>query len=335
MKQLARSGFLLALGFVASAGADPLFDDRASFSIDIHGPLRTIERSDDKEIEWPGTLHVDGQVFDIELSQRGNHRLRNCRYPPLRIDFDKDQLGDTVFEHQNDIKLVVQCKGSNTYVDYLRTEYLIYEALLMLTPMAYRVRWVDVVWTDVERDDTREAPAFFVERKSRVADRRLVDKTDVKSVHPRRLEEDQAALVSLFAWLISNADFSIIDGPEDEECCHNAKLLVDGAGRYYPLIYDFDNSGLVDATYAEPTPEVGVYVVTQRKYRGFCMHNDAVRRARDDMLAQAEPIAALFEDDPILRSRQKTKIRRFLDRGFEVLRDTDDFEKEIIGWCRG
>lgn len=331
MKKLA----FMFMAVCCTTSADPLFESEETLSIELHAPFRTIEREDDKDLEWPAALHLDDAVFDVKLSLRGNNRLSNCRFPPLRVDFDKDQINDTLFDKQNDIKLVVQCENGASYLDYLRTEYLIYKAMLVLTPMAYQVRWADVTYMDTDRARARQAPAFFVERKTRVAKRRDVDKTDAQSIDPRALRPEQAALTTLFAYLISNVDYSIVDGPGEEECCHNAKVLIDGAGRYYPILYDFDNSGLVDSSYSTPQEALGQYRVTQRLYRGICIHNEAARDARALFIDNAATIAALFEDDAILSSRQKRKIQRFLEEGFDTFREDEAFEKEIINECRG
>jgi hypothetical protein len=38
----------------------------------------------------------------------------------------------------------------------------------------------------------------------------------------------------------------------------------------FPIPYDFDYSGLVDATYALPPPGMGITTVRDRVYRGPC-----------------------------------------------------------------
>jgi hypothetical protein len=333
---LAALAVMLGLWVAAApAAADALFEAQDPLALELRAPYRDMTWSGDKTLTWPGRLQTGGEGFDIELSLRGNHRLAACRYPPLRLYFDKAQIKDTLFEHQKDIKLVVQCDDGSDFADYLRTEYLIYRALLTLTDMAYRVRWVQIDYVDTERGNRRRsAPGFLVERKSRVAKRHGLGKTDVESIPPESLEPDQAALTGLFAYLISNADYSIITGSAGEPCCHNAKLLVDDAGRHHALLYDFDNAGVVNTSYAVAKPSIGVRRVTQRKYRGYCVHEEAVRGARERLLAQRAAVTALFEDDPVLSRGQRRWTLRFLGEGFDRLADARRFEAEVIQACR-
>ena len=330
MKRLA----ILVVLFAPIAGADVLFESDEPLTMSLSAPFRTIDRAEDKSVEWPATLQMGENTFDVELSLRGNYRLRNCRFPPLRVDFDNDAIKDTLFDKQKDIKLVVQCNNGASFTDFLRTEYLTYKAMLALTPMAYRARWVQVEYVDTDRNKTRSAPAFFVERKSRVAKRHAVETTDIAQIDPSELRHDHAAVVLLFAYLISNADFSIIRGATPDECCHNAKLLQDGAGRYYPLLYDFDNSGLVDASYSAPSPAIGVYDVTQRLYRGYCEQTDDLEGARALMLENEAAIMALFTGDSVLSPKQRRKTERFLKKGFDTFRSDDLFSRNIRDACR-
>lgn len=325
--------FMLAITLQSSA--DPLFEADGAVDITLRAPFSELLREEDKSVEYPGTLIHGDVAFDVELSVRGNKRLHTCRYPPLRVDFDNDQLDDTLFEHQKDIKLVVLCKGRSRYEDYLRTEYLVYRMLRLITPVSYDTRWVTVTYEDIGGQmEPRTEGAFFVERKSRIAKRLDLEKTDVEGIRVDELDPEQAALVGLFQYVIANPDYSIIAAPPGDDCCHNAKLLLREDGRYVPIIYDFDSSGIIDAEYAVPNQSLGIRDVTQRVYRGYCAHNDDVRQARSRLLGVADRLKALVEDDALLRRRGKRTAMRFLDRSLDILRDDDRFEREIIRECR-
>lgn len=321
----------------APAFADPLFDSDEVFSITLHGPFSLMSRERDKSRRYDGQLDWEDRTFDIELEVRGNKRLdkRVCRYPPLRLDLKKDQIDDTLFDKQDDIKLVVQCKGSGRYADYLRAEYLVYRAFNLITPNSYRARWVDVTWVDTDGGRERTAPAFFVERKSRLAKRLGLKTSHVARISHTQLEPLQATLVGLFQYVIANSDYSVIAAPAGDECCHNAKLLAMQDGRYLPVIYDFDSSGVIDASYAVPAMGLGIRKVTDRAYRGFCLHNDQLQAARATFLEAEQPVLALFENDPLLSSKMRASTTRFLRRSFSVLRDDNRFDREIVRECRG
>jgi len=65
--------------------------------------------------------------------------------------------------------------------------------------------------------------------------------------------------------MISNGDWSVPNN-------HNIRLIFDKntpAALPYAVPYDFDHSGLVNASYAVPNELLGTEKVTERVYRGF------------------------------------------------------------------
>jgi hypothetical protein len=319
--------------FSVPTGADILFDGDESLTIELHAPLERLSDEKNKSMDYEGKLIHADETFDVKLEARGNKRLSKCKHPPLRVKFKKDQIDGTLFEKQDDIKLVVKCVSSSRYDNYLRKEYLVYKTMNQLTDMSYRVRWANVTYFDTESEKMRQEPAFFVERKSRVAKRLNLDRTDVVSIDVTNLDPDHAALVTLFQYVVANPDFSIIAAPPGDECCHNAKLLK-GGDVYYPIIYDFDSTGVVNASYAEPADSLGIDKVTERLYRGYCKHNPQVVKAREMMIAQRESLVSRFESDPLLRSGPQKRAARFLNRSFDILESDGRFNREIIRRCR-
>ena len=83
-----------------------------------------------------------------------------------------------------------------------------------------------------------------------------MEEVEENRVSADQLDPMQSTLASLFMYLIGNTDFSLIQAQAGEECCHNAKLIRDASGTYFPVPYDFDASGFVDTSYApEPSPQ--------------------------------------------------------------------------------
>jgi hypothetical protein len=334
---------LLSVVLMMGAGflhADPLFDSDETLLLSLEGPIELMGKDRDKEKSWPGVLSGDLGRFDVDLSLRGKRRLDEsvCEYPPLRLDFQKKQIKNTVFAHQGDIKLVVQCDNLEVFADYLRLEFLIYKALNLLTPASYRVRWVEIVYSDpgarAGRQE-RHMPAFFVERKSRLAKRLDSEKSDVTSIDIAKMEPEQASLLGLFQYVIANLDYSLAAAAPGQSCCHNAKLLLAQSGQYVPVIYDFDSAGLINARYAGPTHGLGIKKVTQRIYRGYCLHNGNLEAARASLLAKQKAIKVLFQNDAIVQEKAKKRVLKFLEASFRILKTPKKFNRFITGRCRG
>lgn len=324
---------LLVLG--SPAQADRLFESLEPLEISLSGPFKQMRGERDKAKFYKATLGMGEDSFDVELRVRGNKRLDAdiCRRPPLRIEFEPKAIKGTLYAHQKSLKLVVQCKDSAAYRDYLRAEFLIYRMFNLLTPLSYNVRWLKVSYTD-EKGKVRHEPAFFVERKSRLAKRNNLKTTKVGSILRSELEPDSSALVGLFQYMVSNADYSIV-ASADDSCCHNAKILRGEDSLYRPLIYDFDSSGLVNASYATGIPSLKIKRVTQRLYRGYCAHNSQVSEARRQVLSMQDGLLDILRTDTVLgKSALKQRVKYFT-KSLAMIADDKVWQKKILDACRG
>ncbi|MFB3079822.1 MAG: hypothetical protein ACE1Y4_17645, partial [Lysobacterales bacterium] len=102
----------------------------------------------------------------------------------------------------------------------------------------------------------------------------------------------------------------------------------------YAIPYDFDATGLVNAPYAVPPAKLPVRSVTQRLYRGFCLHNATMADARQRFADNQGAILALVRDEPLLKSSTRKKALKFLENFFDILKDDREFHKKIIAKCR-
>ncbi len=336
---LSRLGLFLCLvlqGFASSAQIaepDPLFATLEPLVITLTGPFERIDDERDKEQEYEGSLsYVDGDgstvTLDARFEVRGNWRLdpSNCSYSQLWVDLRRGQLPGTLFENQNRLKLVVQCRRQDRYAGYIQRELQAYRIFSQLSELNFDTRELMVTYVDSEEEDsTRTHSAFFIEHQNRLSDRFQMAEVEANRIEVASLDPLQGALVSLFMYFVGNTDFSLVQGPPDDECCHNSKLLtVDGT--YYPIPYDFDASGFIDASYApEPLPQFKLRSNRSRLYRGFCVEpevfNEAVARFR------------AIEDDVTAMVTERRNVG-FVEDFFETLNDPRDLERNIAEECR-
>ena len=52
--------------------------------------------------------------IEMKVKTRGLFRLKECRFPPLRINLPKDSLEGTVFDGHDKIKLVSHCRDRDS-----------------------------------------------------------------------------------------------------------------------------------------------------------------------------------------------------------------------------
>lgn len=343
-------GFLIVCATMSPSGAaaanpsgpDPLFADESVLKITLTGPFRSMSRDRSPEPEYSsGTLsYVDAagaaRQFDIRLRPRGNSRRdRNvCTFPPLRLNFEKKAMKDTLFDEQNVLKLVTHCRHNENFQEYLLKEYLAYRIFNLLSDASFKVRLLKVTYVDSERDrDGFERYGFFIEHKDRLAARLGTEVVEPDRITTDELDPGQASIAELFQFLISNTDYSFIAGPVGETCCHNAVLLAGEGGSYLPVPYDLDRSGLVNPPNGEPAEELGQRNLRDRLYRGFCRDPKYLQAALETTREERGPIEALFESQPDLSKRDSDDAVRFIESYYDIIDNERRRDRALK--CRG
>lgn len=325
-----------------TSDVDPLFRGQNSLKLTLSGPFSEINEEKDKSKEYRGTVeYIDENaprtLFDVKFSARGNSRLqaKECRSAQLWVDFKKSQTAGTIFEGQNKLKLVVQCGSKSRGSQWLLKENLAYKVFEEFSDLHLKTRLLEVSYTDTDkREGVKTQLAFFIEHHKSVARRHAMQVETRNAVSIAELDQGQSNAVALFAYLIGNTDFSSIQGPAGEKCCHNVKLLVDDKGQYFPLPYDFDNTGWVSAGYAlGPSPNIGIASTAERSYRGFCSHNQSLYEDILDSASYEANILAHVDNTEGLSNGNKRKLRQYAGEFFEMIGHPMT-TRELIKDCR-
>ena len=347
MRFLYRTATMVTFALVATSASaqeigtpDPLFQNDETLHVTITAPLTTLVRERPKDDYLPGVFQyteTDGTAvkFDIEIKTRGHFRHKTCDYPPLSLNFKKKQTDGTSFDNQNKMKLVIHCDYSERYEQIVLREYLAYRILNAVTNMSFRVRLLRVTYVNTEeRGNGQVRYAYLIEHKNRLAERYglkdlEIERTTVASIQPDRLN-----LTSVFQFFIGNTDFSPIAGPPDDECCHNYVLFGNGIDPIIAIPYDFDQSGLVDAPYAEPNQLFRIRSVRQRLYRGRCANNEHVKASLRRFRDSRDAIYALIDEQEGLKPQVSKRIVHFLDKFYDLIDKPRNVERQIIDRCK-
>ena len=336
---------LLATPLAAKDAKPPkLFDNPDEMQVTLSGPWNTIKRNKKKDALYPVQLTytgADGQqhTIDAEVAPRGiTRRLRVCKFPPLKIHFDKKNMKGTEFRGNKSLKLVTYCKIQEKYEQYYVKESLIYRMYNLLTDYSFRVKPMMIEYKDsVENDDPITRFGFLIEDIDDVAKRNDLEKLSVAKIPYTTLDPVTTSILSLFQFMIGNLDWAAVSGPKEDECCHNSRLI--GAGNdinpKYGIPYDFDSSGLVDAHYAAPPEGLKVRSLRQRLYRGFCKYNDELPQTVSLFNEKKTGILALVQDNPHLTDRNRKDVVKYIDDFYEIIDNPKLFDRYIIDKCRG
>ena len=321
----------------AAAEAAPLFADEAPLTLELFVDLSWLEDERPTEEEVVGLLRLegaDGRVADhpVQVRTRGIFRneSRNCSMPPLRLDVPTGQMEGTVFEGQDKLKLVLPCRiGRDDYQTLVLREYLAYRMLGVLTAVSYRVRLVDLTIRDTAGDmEPVEAHGFLIEDEEQMAARVRAAVSDFETFFPQGMEPEQASVVSLFQFMIGNTDWSPVAD-------HNATLLWDDQARYLTVPYDFDFSGIVEAPYASPDPELPIRSVRERLYRGFCWERVDLEAVRTRFLEARPRLEELWSEQALLDDGARQRGLDYLETFYRVLESPGTWRREVLEACRG
>jgi hypothetical protein len=331
---------VLKMGFVAATlsilcwapagaadGPKPLFAQDDELSLSISGPLDNISRDRDSK-PVPGVLTVRGaaaETLAVDLSVRGITRRKKdvCSFPPLRVQFTQKPGPSSLFKGQKELKLVTHCQKAADFQQYVLLEYIAYRLYNALTPDSFDVRLakVDYIGKDGRALTTRLG--FFIEDVSDVAKRNGEQRLKgVAKISASQLDAAAAARYAVFEYMISNLDWAMTAGPPGKDCCHNARLMmakgaIDNSTGLIPVPYDFDYAGLVNTPYAVPPDGFPVANVRERRYRGFCVHNEEAKAFLAQIFTRRDSLLAVLNAVPELEDKTRRNAADYLDIFFK------------------
>ena len=326
-----------------ASGEPPLFASHDVIEVTINAPLKALVNDNDAEPGYrPATLQYDDadgntHTLDIGIRPRGKNRRKKevCEFPPLRLNFRSSQTAGTVFAGQDKLKLVAHCRRGSSFRQYVLQEYLVYRVLNQLTEQSFKVRLLSVTYNST---DSRKKPlnshAFVIEDRDHMAARGGFEYRAPQSIRRHELDDEAGTLVGVFQYLIGNTDWSMLDGPGDDRCCHNMVLISRNDGAYVPVPYDFDYSGIINTPYAIPSQAVKIRSVRTRVYRGFCKPPELLAATLQRFRDKKQEIYDLYSGQPGLASATVTKTTKYLDEFYKTIDDERRRERRIVGRCR-
>lgn len=319
-----------------------LFSSHSVLDVRIDAPLTTLMRDRPEEEYLDGTFAYTDDAgttheLDLKLQTRGKYRRqkKTCTFPPVRLNFRKGQVAGTLFAGQDKLKLVTHCNNRRSnYEQLVLREYLAYRIFGVLTDKSFGARLMRIAYTDTEQEESMTKFGFVFEDEDAIGARLGMQTAEVTRIDRTLLDARQTNLVSVYQYLIGNTDFSVIAGPKDDTCCHNAVLYgAHGEAPYFPIPYDLDFSGLVDAPYAGPNPKFKIRSVRTRLYRGRCSNNEYLPETLQYFQDKQGEIMALVDELDGLADRDRREVTNYLDGFFEIIADPKQVERRIIGRC--
>jgi len=336
---------LLFSGAVSSSGQTPLFTGDEVLRAVLSAPVSQAYKQKNKEAQ----LYLDGSWsyrqadeesvrLSVKIRARGNFRKKTCALAPLQLNFKKKEVETTLFAGQDKLKMVSPCKAADKYQQYVYLEYLVYQLFALYSEYHFRTRLVEVAYADSGAKEKRwQSTNFLIEDVQDMAARSALVPADIVASKRSQMDLGRTAVVELFQFMIGNVDYSTLKAAEGKKCCHNIRLIApEGAqSGWIPVAYDFDVSGLINASYAPLPSKVPIKKVTERYFTGWCKEEKRFREATAHINAQREAALSLFADFPLLKKKYRNKAVAYLEKSYDKLNDERYMERYILGRCRG
>ena len=306
------------LEFTLAADFKQAFKSRDTLKVKTTKATLTLKDSSGKLVTVP-----------IEISPRGHYRLRSdvCNFPPIRLIFPKQGLKGTPLAGQSALKLGTHCQTRDKeFAEYPVREHATYEVLNMITDVSFKSRLASVTYIPVgdEKDSTTKL-GLLIEDESDMSKRNGARVATIRGGTFGDMDPLQMQIMSVFAYMLGNTDWSLWS-------LHNVRMMLTPDGRYVPVPYDFDWSGVVYARYAKPDPRLGLKTVQDRLYRGPCYTTADLAPVLAKFAEQRNAINQLYARLP-LDDGYRRRATDYYKEFFEIIADQRQVRRELIDTC--
>lgn len=265
-------------------------------------------------------------VLDAKVKGRGNMRLREftCKFPPLRINFPKKKVVNTLFHGQDKLKIVTHCQLES----YILKEYLVYRSYNQLTDYSFRVRLAKITYIDSEGtlpDETKYA--FFIEDEEHVAERnggKIIDEEE--RIKPTEANPSMILTTYLFQYMTGNKDY-------DFSLHRNMKVMApaDGAAPI-PLPYDFDRASVVGAEYAKAKWKKKNE--SNRVFRHLCPTEEELKAGLEKYQIQKDAIFDLIANFSHLDAAGRKDMLKYFKDFYKLTKKSKVIAEDFMGNCK-
>jgi hypothetical protein len=233
----------------------------------------------------------------------------------MQINFKKPLYSDSMKIKK--LKLVTHCDPGGMTDEYVIREYLVYKLFNALTDTSFRARLLKINYIDSKGNKkTISKYGIFIEPLAFLAKRTNSTVVKVTSLSFNHITPYVMDRLSIFNYMITCWDWSVAG-------LHNVaviKPLGNDAGELGIAIpYDFDLTGVVNADYAIPPPDLGIETIREPYFRGACRTREVFREDLKVFADSKEKLYLTVNEFPHLNQRSKKDITNFLDQFFNQL----------------
>ena len=270
----------------------------------------------------------DTLSIPVKVRTRGNMRLEICSLPPLKLKFDKADLQQHGLSALNEMDLVEPCHDDPRYDQLLLKEYLAYKLWELVSPYYFRTQLVQIHYINPDGTEAHDPSyAFLVENTEELVARLGGRRNKTPVISNSAVDKAPMLKVALFEFMIGNTDWFIQNR-------HNLEFIgIPGHSLLVTIPYDFDYSGLVDASYAAHHPSINLSSVRIRYYQGWCFPDSDVEKALEIFHQQKDNILSMPYHIQGLNEKSANQARDYLADFFDIIENPNKLNNQILRHC--
>jgi hypothetical protein len=320
---------IISANSVWAGGIDSLFRSDEIIKMELRSDFSAIQKDRDGNPVYHNSelIYYNAANEPVKLSAkvmvRGNFRMKptNCNFPPLLVNFRRNDVKNTIFENQDKLKLVTPCQSEEDLIK----EYTAYKMYNQVTDLSFKVRLVKILYFDTYLNKTVfEKYSFFLENKEHVAERNNMLAKD-RLATPFDMNEDNYIKLSIFQYLIGNKDWWV----------SSRKNIVimqseDPSSGLYAVPYDFDFSGFVNADYTRPAGAPDEIINDRRVYKGIRFTDDQFREVFDYFKQLRPAFVSIITNQDLVSRINRREMLRYINEFYGVIDNKYLVQQKIL-----
>lgn len=307
-----------------------------ALDITIETDLGELINNRRREDYQPATMTYKSQNgvsvrHNIEVMPRGKFRRRICDFPPVKIKFSKKELTAAGLKKHNNLKLSTHCMDDKEAGNYnVFKEYLAYKLYNALTPNSFRVQLVRVTYVDAAGQLSKvKRYGFLIEDDEELAERMGGSLCECLNAGSDMVAAYDETMMSVYNYMIGNEDWSL-------SMVRNIKMVeTAGGSKVLPIAYDFDFSGLVNASYALPSSDYEQRHIKDRDYLGFEADAATMQNVLQRLREKKSELYRIISDFKLLPAEQRLEMRDYLESFYQIIQTLPADSRQLPSWRFG
>ena len=311
-----------------------LFSDEEVLDISLRFDITEYRKNRTKNeyIKALLTYHInekDSINKEIRIKSRGASRSQICGFPPMRLNFKAKDSAKTDAMRIEKLKLVTHCNSGNE--NNLLKEYLIYKLYNVLTDYSFRVRLLKMNYINTRKKDKPiQYFAFVIEPIEFLAERTNTYPVLSNNLSQANIQSEIMDRMAIFNYMVGNTDWAV---PNQHNCkILTQKLEPSRVGIIVP--YDFDYSGLVNASYAIPNEALNIKSVQERIFQGICRSEQEYMNALKEFSNKKDDFYKIVNEFKYLDERIKKDMIEYLDQFYSEFNKRNSIVYGLLKNCK-